>query len=56
MIMKQDTEIINILKGTLDLIKFDLKHNPMPDDERLNKVNAIDKIGEAMNLIQETNY
>lgn len=50
--MKQDTEIINIFKGTMNLLKFDLENNPMDNDERLNKVNALDKIGEAMTLIE----
>lgn len=56
--MKVNTtsEVINILNGTINLIKHELENNPMNQDERLNKVVALDKIGDAINLLQSVNY
>lgn len=53
--MDDTKEIIYILKGTLKLLKWDLENEPLDSDTRLAKVLSLDKIGEAINLLDSIN-
>lgn len=46
--------IIESLKASIESLKYDLINKPMDEKERLNKVLSIDKISEAINLLEET--